>query len=415
MADSNEDLVFGALGGLGEIGMNCALYGFGPPRRRKWLMVDLGVSFAGPELPGVDLVLPDLSFIERIRKDLVALIITHAHEDHIGALADLWPRLECPVYASRFAISLAETRRLAEVGAPPVTFIEARPGEVIDLAPFSVEFVNVAHSIPESHALAIRTRLGTIVHSGDWKLDPQPVVGPPTDAARLKAIGDEGVLALVCDSTNILRDGESPSEADVAATLKQLIAQAPARVVVTTFASNIARIRSVAEAAQAAGRQVLCLGRAMDRAVTVARECGLPEKVQQEYFKASEDKIVVNQISPTGYPMRMLTSSPAIGSGIRPNCEAYGYLLDANGSCAYVQAYNREVAAHPGARRVSVMDKTCLCTHMRNFDCWTCGHYTYRLKDTSRKLEDGNYEILSAEHIFKDYQFSTDNKIALPD
>ncbi|MCK6386388.1 MAG: nitronate monooxygenase [Zoogloea sp.] len=148
---------------------------------------------------------------------------------------------------------------------------------------------------------------------------------------------------------------------------------------------------------------------------TVARECGLPEKVQQEYFRASEEEIVVNQISPTGYPMRMLTSSPAIGSGIRPNCEAYGYLLDANGSCAYIQAYNREVAAHPGARRVAVMDKTCLCTHMRNFDCWTCGHYTYRLKDTSRKLEDGSYEILSAEHIFKDYQFSTDNKIALPD
>ncbi|MDD3328011.1 MAG: nitronate monooxygenase [Zoogloea sp.] len=148
---------------------------------------------------------------------------------------------------------------------------------------------------------------------------------------------------------------------------------------------------------------------------TVARECGLPEKVQQEYFRASEEEIVVNQISPTGYPMRMLTSSPAIGSGIRPNCEAYGYLLDANGSCAYVQAYNREVAAHPGARRVTVMDKTCLCTHMRNFDCWTCGHYTYRLKDTSRKLEDGSYEILSAEHIFQDYQFSTDNKIALPD
>ena len=148
---------------------------------------------------------------------------------------------------------------------------------------------------------------------------------------------------------------------------------------------------------------------------TVARECGLPEKVQQEYFRASEEEIVVNQISPTGYPMRMLTSSPAIGSGTRPNCEAYGYLLDANGSCAYIQAYNREVAAHPGARRVAVMDKTCLCTHMRNFDCWTCGHYTYRLKDTSRKLEDGNYEILSAEHVFKDYQFSTDNKIALPD
>jgi len=148
---------------------------------------------------------------------------------------------------------------------------------------------------------------------------------------------------------------------------------------------------------------------------TVARECGLPEKVQQEYFKADEDDIEVNQISPTGYPMRMLKNSPAIGSGIRPNCEAYGYLLDANGKCAYVTSYNREVELHPGARRVSVMDKTCLCTHMRNFDCWTCGHYTYRLKDTTRQNADGSYQILSAEHIFRDYQFSTDNRIALPD
>lgn len=148
---------------------------------------------------------------------------------------------------------------------------------------------------------------------------------------------------------------------------------------------------------------------------TVARECGLPEKVQQEYFKADEDDIEVNQISPTGYPMRMLKNSPAIGSGIRPNCEAYGYLLDANGKCAYVTAYNREVALHPDARRVSVMDKTCLCTHMRNFDCWTCGHLTYRLKDTTRQRADGSYQILSAEHIFHDYQFSTDNKIALPE
>lgn len=148
---------------------------------------------------------------------------------------------------------------------------------------------------------------------------------------------------------------------------------------------------------------------------TVAKECGLPEKVQQEYFKASEDDIEVNQISPTGYPMRMLKASPAIGDGIRPNCEAYGYLLDANGKCAYVTAYNREVAAHPGARKVSVMDKTCLCTHMRNFDLWTCGQLTYRLKDTTYRLPDGSYQILSAEHIFKDYQFSTDQKVALPE
>jgi nitronate monooxygenase len=148
---------------------------------------------------------------------------------------------------------------------------------------------------------------------------------------------------------------------------------------------------------------------------TVSKECGLPADVQQEYFKASEDDIEVNGTSPTGYPMRMLKNSPSIGSGIRPGCESYGYLLDANGRCDYIEAYNREVAAHPNDKKVVVMDKTCLCTHMRNFKCWTCGHLTYRLKDTTRKAVDGTYQSLSAEHIFKDYQFSTGNKIALPD
>ena len=147
---------------------------------------------------------------------------------------------------------------------------------------------------------------------------------------------------------------------------------------------------------------------------TVTKECGLPDDVKQDYFKAEEDEIEVNQISPTGYPMRMLKSSPAIGSGIRPNCEAYGYLLDSSGNCQYIEAYNREVAAHPEAKKIKVFDKTCLCTHMRNFDCWTCGHYTYRLKDTTVREESGEYRILSAEHVFKDYQFSTDGKLALP-
>lgn len=147
---------------------------------------------------------------------------------------------------------------------------------------------------------------------------------------------------------------------------------------------------------------------------TVSHECGLPANVKQEYFKAVEDDIEVNMISPTGYPMRMLKKSPAIGAGIRPNCEAYGYLLDSNGNCAYIDAYNKEVDSHPHAKKVFVMDKTCLCTHMRNFDCWTCGHYTYRLKDTTRQQADGSYQILTAEHIFKDYQFSKDNKITLP-
>jgi nitronate monooxygenase len=147
---------------------------------------------------------------------------------------------------------------------------------------------------------------------------------------------------------------------------------------------------------------------------TVTDECGIPEKVQQEYFKTSEDNIEVNMLSPTGYPMRMLKNSPGIGEGIRPNCEAFGYILDATGNCAYIDAYNREVALHPDTKKISVKDKMCLCTHMRNYDCWTCGHYTYRLKDTTHRQADGSYQILTAEHVFKDYQFSTDNKIALP-
>jgi nitronate monooxygenase len=148
---------------------------------------------------------------------------------------------------------------------------------------------------------------------------------------------------------------------------------------------------------------------------TVTKECGLPDDIKQEYFKASEDDIEVNEISPTGYPMRMIKASPGIGDGIRPNCEAYGYLLDANGKCAYVSAYNREVAAHPDEKRVSVQDKTCLCTHMRNFDIWTCGHLTWRLKDTTVRREDGSYQLLTAQHVFEDYQYSTDNQVKLPE
>jgi NAD(P)H-dependent flavin oxidoreductase YrpB (nitropropane dioxygenase family) len=148
---------------------------------------------------------------------------------------------------------------------------------------------------------------------------------------------------------------------------------------------------------------------------TVTEECGLPAKVKQEYFKADEEDVVVNGISPTGYPMRMLRNTPALGAGIRPNCESYGYLLDGNGNCSYIEAYNREVEAHPGEKNIVVMDKTCLCTHMRNFQCWTCGQYTYRLKDTTNRLPDGSYQLLTAEHVFRDYQFSVDHKIALPE
>jgi ribonuclease J len=278
MAQSDE-LVFAPLGGLGEIGMNCALYGYGPANARQWLMVDLGVAFAGEEMPGVDLLVPDLSFIEKAKKNLVGVVITHAHEDHIGALAELWPDLGAPVYLTRFAAGLAEARRLGEPGAPKIPLKVVAPGDTVTIGPFVVEFIPVAHSIPESSALAIRTPAGLVVHSADWKIDSTPIIGPPTDEARFRALGDEGVLALVSDSTNILREGESPSERDVAKALALLVGNAKGRVVVTTFASNVARLRSAAEAGFAAGRQVCILGRAIERVVSVARECGMLDGV----------------------------------------------------------------------------------------------------------------------------------------
>ncbi len=274
MSGSGDELVFCALGGLGEIGMNAALYGFGPPSRRKWLMVDCGLAFAGPDLPGIDILLPDLSFVESIRRDLVGLIITHAHEDHIGAVADLWPKLRCRIFATPFAAGLLEAKHSNEMALGQLRIETISLGGRLQLDPFDVEFIPVAHSIPESAALAIRTPAGIVIHSGDWKLDDTPVIGLPTDSARLTALGDEGVLALVCDSTNILREGESPSEAEVAATLRRLIAEAPGRVAVTTFASNVARLKAVAEAAMACDRQVIVVGRAMDRVIGIARELG---------------------------------------------------------------------------------------------------------------------------------------------
>jgi len=274
MLDGDE-FVFAPLGGLGEIGMNCGLYGYGPANARRWLMVDLGVAFAGEELPGVYLIVPDLSFIEKAKKNLVGIVITHAHEDHIGALAELWPDLGAPVYLTRFAAGLAEARRLGEPGAPKIPLKIVEPWERVGIGRFEVEFIPVAHSIPESSALAIRTSGGLVVHTADWKIDSTPIIGLPTDEARFKALGDEGVLALISDSTNILREGESPSERDVAKTLASIVDCAKGRVIVTTFASNVARLRSAAEAGLAAGRQICIIGRAIERVVAVARECGM--------------------------------------------------------------------------------------------------------------------------------------------
>ncbi len=273
---SADELVFLPLGGVGEIGMNLALYGFGPEADRKWLMVDCGITFASEfDEPGVDVILPDIRFIEEERRDLVGIVITHAHEDHFGALLELWERLKVPVYMTPFAAGLLEAKAEGEAGSPKIPVTRFTAGDRWKLGPFDVEAIAVAHSIPEAVSLAIRTPLGTVIHTGDWKVDPTPVVGWSTDFARLTEIGDEGVLALVSDSTNVLRDGVSPSERDVAQTLERLVAEAPNRVAVTTFASNIGRIRAVAEAALKADRNVVVMGRAMRRAIDVAREVGL--------------------------------------------------------------------------------------------------------------------------------------------
>jgi ribonuclease J len=275
------ELTFAALGGVGEIGMNLSIYGLGEAHRRSWLAVDLGVSFGDEEhLPGIETIMPDIRFLEQERRNLVGLVLTHAHEDHFGAIIDLWPKLQCPIYATRFSAALFEAKCASERNPPkiPVTVIPS--GGRVDIGPFNVEFIPVAHSIPESHALAIHTSLGTVLHTGDWKIDPTPIIGFPTDERRLRELGDAGVLALVGDSTNAVREGRSPSEAEVAKTITELVKAAKGRVAVTTFASNVARLRAVADAARVSGREVVVVGRAMERVVQVAREAGYLEGVQ---------------------------------------------------------------------------------------------------------------------------------------
>lgn len=319
MAQSNE-LVFAPLGGVGEIGMNLGLYGFGPAGggkgarggNRSWLIVDLGMSFAGDEAPGVDLVLPDIRFLESEKKNIVGLLLTHGHEDHIGAVLDLWPRLGCPIFTTAFTAGLLEAKRAGEPGAPaklPVTVV--RGGRPFELGPFSLEFIPVAHSIPDSHAIAISTAGGLVVHTGDWKLDPTPVVGHATDTARLTALGDAGVRAMICDSTNAIRDGVSPSEADVAASLKKIVGEAKHRIAFTTFSSNVARLRGIAEAAQANGREVVVVGRAMERVIAVAREQGLLDGIPafrsaEAYGYLPRDKVVAILTGSQGEPRAAL-------------------------------------------------------------------------------------------------------------
>ena len=310
-AGARDELVFLPLGGVGEIGMNLGLYGYGPPEDRTWLAVDLGIAFEAADAPGADVIFPDIAYLEEERASLAGIVITHAHEDHFGGLIELWPQLRVPVHATAFTAHLLMAKLASEPGAEVVPISPVTPGRRFAVGPFEVEYINVTHSVPESYALAIRTPLGTVLHSGDWKIDATPVLGPPTDVARLRAIGDEGVLALVCNSTNAMREGRSPSETEVAREIADIVRAAPGRIAFTTFSSNVARLRSVALAAAAAGREVVVIGRAIRRVLDIASELGMLDGVppfldEEAYQHLPRQKVVALVTGSQGEPRAAL-------------------------------------------------------------------------------------------------------------
>lgn len=286
---SNDELVFLPLGGSNEIGMNFNLYGYGPPHDRKWIVVDLGVTFGDQTTPGVEVILPDPEFMEQNADRLLGIVLTHAHEDHIGAVAHLWPRFKAPIYATPFtAFILREKLREADLlDEAQITIVPL--GGTIELGPFKLELITLTHSIPEPNGLAIRTPLGTILHTGDWKIDPDPLLGGPTDIDAIRKLGDEGVLAMVCDSTNVFVDGHAGSEADVRKALIPLIAGFKGKVAVACFASNVARMDSVIRAAEANGRRVCLVGRSMHRMAAAAKSVGLMTDIKP-FIEDSEAK-----------------------------------------------------------------------------------------------------------------------------
>lgn len=274
---STDELVFLPLGGCEEIGMNVNAYGYGPPNDRSWIIADLGVTFGSVDTPGIDIITADISYLEEER--IEAIFLTHAHEDHIGAVGLLWPKLRAPMYATPFTAEMMR-QKMAEHGVDESNLNVVAQGATVKAGPFTVQYVTLTHSIPEPNALAIRSPAGVILHTGDWKIDPDPLIGDHMDEETLNALGDDGVLAMVCDSTNVFEEGEAGSEAVVREALTKLIAEQTGRVAVTTFASNVARVESVIRAAEAAGRHVCLVGRSMHRVTNAAKAVGLLKDVQ---------------------------------------------------------------------------------------------------------------------------------------
>jgi len=269
------ELIFAPLGGCREIGMNLNAYGYGPPEDRRWIVVDVGVTFGDDSTPGVDLIMPDPVYLESFTDQIEAIILTHAHEDHIGAIGWLWPKLRAPIYATPFTAYLVK-EKLRERGLEDeaeLRIMQLR--EKRQFGPFEVEMITLTHSIPEPNGLAIRTPLGLILHTGDWKIDPDPLIGEDFDQAKIEELGHEGILAMVCDSTNVFEEGEAGSEGSARVALIQAVAEQTGRVAITSFASNVARVQSACEAARANDRSVCLVGRSMLRIVGAAQSVGM--------------------------------------------------------------------------------------------------------------------------------------------
>ncbi|MBV9997005.1 MAG: ribonuclease J, partial [Caulobacteraceae bacterium] len=312
--------------------MNFNLYGFGPPHARKWIVVDLGVTFGDQTTPGVEIILPDPEFIADYAKNILGIVLTHAHEDHIGAVAWLWPRLKAPLYATPFtAFLLREKLREADL-LEEARIIEVPLSGTITLGPFELTLITLTHSIPEPNGLAIRTPLGVVLHTGDWKIDPDPLLGPVTDQEAIRRLGDEGVLAMVCDSTNVFVEGEAGSEAEVRETLHALIGGLKGKIAAACFASNVARMDSVIRAAEAAGRRVSLMGRSMIRMAAAARSVGLLADVQafipdQQAKDFAPDKILYLCTGSQGEPRAALAR---VADGTHPYLK-----LGAGDSCIF--------------------------------------------------------------------------------
>lgn len=320
-ASKQDELVFLPLGGSNEIGMNFNLYGYGPAHDRKWIVVDLGVTFGDLTTPGVEVILPDPAFIAEHADDILGIVLTHAHEDHIGAVGWLWPQLKAPVYATPFTAFLVR-EKLRDAGIlDEVSITEVPLSGTFSLGPFELTLVTLTHSIPEPNGLAIKTPLGTILHTGDWKIDPDPLLGGATDVDFLRTLGDEGVLAMVCDSTNVFVDGRAGSEADVRVALTKLIGSLSGKVAVGCFASNVARMDSVIRAAEAADRRVCLIGRSMLRMAAAARSVGFlkdvaPFVTEQEAGYFPSDKILYLCTGSQGEPRAALAR---IADGSHPH------------------------------------------------------------------------------------------------